>query len=72
MEFKESMSSPEASRAKMPVRQGVCGSPQKEPTPPDQDLAELFVLLAKLDPDTQSWKKISLLEMAEDGWANTQ
>ena len=70
MELEESMSLPEASRAKMSVRQGVCGSPQKEPTHPDLDSGvSLPVLLAKLDRATQSWKtsQISLLEMMDDG-----
>lgn len=66
----ESMSSPEDSLAKISPRLDQCGSRPKEQMESDQDSGQSSpVLLAKLDPDTQSWKtcQISWLEMMDDG-----
>jgi hypothetical protein len=61
----ESIASPEASRAKMPLRLDTSGESDRELTEQEQGFGENYrVLLAKLDHDTQSWKtcQISWLE----------
>ena len=66
----ESISLPEASRVKIPLRLGTSGERQKEQTGLEQDSGASYrVLLAKLNPDTQSWRtcQISWLETEENG-----
>ena len=66
----ESIALPEDSRVKMPLRLGASGDNDKGLTEQELDYgANYRVLLAKLDPDTQSWKtsQISWLETQEDG-----